>query len=344
MLTLHEFLIDGENAWVTANKNLPMDLSKYGGAYNGALVDSAVQEYNLKTGKLVRSWDALDHIPLSQSQATLPTNGFPWDAYHVNSIDISQPGKFLVSMRNTWSAYLVDAASGRIDWTLGGRNSSFKLGPGAHFEWQHDVRLRANSQVSMFDDHCCQQTGGGTYVNATGPSRALILNVNQQTRTATVAAQYGEHEGFETDYMGATREQANGNIFVGWGSSPYLSEFSHSGKVLLEGELPGSDLGYRATLSPWVGEPLTLPAGTALQTGSHTTVYASWNGATRLASWRVLAGPVGKLTAVASAPRSGFETSIALARSYPSIQLQALDSSGKVLGTSHAFTPEAPRS
>ncbi len=65
VLTLHEFLIDGENAWVTANKNIPMNLSRYGGAFNGALIDSAVQEYNLRTGKLVRSWDALDHIPLT---------------------------------------------------------------------------------------------------------------------------------------------------------------------------------------------------------------------------------------------------------------------------------------
>ena len=64
-LTLHELLIDGENAWVTANKNLAMDLSKYGGAYNGAMIDSAVQEYNLRTGRLLRTWDALDHIPLT---------------------------------------------------------------------------------------------------------------------------------------------------------------------------------------------------------------------------------------------------------------------------------------
>ena len=44
----------------------PEDLSRYGGAYNGALIDSAVQEYNLKTGKLLSSWDALDHIPLER--------------------------------------------------------------------------------------------------------------------------------------------------------------------------------------------------------------------------------------------------------------------------------------
>ena len=44
---------------MTANKNVPMNLSSYGGAYNGALIDSAVQEYDLRNGKLVRSWDAL---------------------------------------------------------------------------------------------------------------------------------------------------------------------------------------------------------------------------------------------------------------------------------------------
>ncbi len=142
VLTLHEFAISGEDAWVTANKNIPIDLSKYGGAYNGALVDSAVQEYNLRTGKLLRSWDALDHIPLSQSQASLPTNAFPWDAYHVNSVELTGNGTFLVSMRNTWAAYLVNIATGKTEWTLGGKRSSFRFGPGAAFQWQHDVRLQ----------------------------------------------------------------------------------------------------------------------------------------------------------------------------------------------------------
>ena len=89
-LTLHELQIRGDYAWVTANKTIPMNLTKYGGANNGALVDSAVQKYNLKTGKLVYSWDALDHIPLSDSYAPPPTNGFPWDAYHVNSISLER--------------------------------------------------------------------------------------------------------------------------------------------------------------------------------------------------------------------------------------------------------------
>jgi EmrB/QacA subfamily drug resistance transporter len=345
VLTLHEFTISGVDAWVTANKNIPMDLSKYGGAYNGALIDSAVQEYNLKTGKLLRSWDALDHIPLGESQASLPTNGFPWDAYHVNSIDLSANRTFLVSMRNTWSAYMVDIDSGKIEWTLGGKRSSFKFGPGAAFQWQHDVRLQGgrdtNLEVSLYDDHCCQLTGGGTYVSPTGPSRGLVLKLDQQANTATLAAQYGRNGGFTSDYMGDTQPLGNGNVFVGFGSEPYFSEYSRSGRLLFEGELPGPDLTYRATLEPWVGEPLSPPVGAARQADGKTTVYASWNGATQVVSWRVLAGSgsgAGRMTAVTTTVRSGFETAIGVPQSYNSFEVQALGAGGRVIGATRPFT------
>jgi len=338
VLTLHEIVIDGDKAWVTANKNLAKDLSGYGGAYNGALIDSAVQEYDLKTGKLLRNWDALDHIPLGESEASLPTNGFPWDAYHVNSIQLVGAGKFLVSMRNTWAAYLVDIATGKIEWTLGGKRSDFRFGPEAAFQWQHDVNMQPDGTVTVFDDHCCRQTGGGTSVHATGPSRGLILHLDQQARTVKLAGQYGERGGFESEYMGNTQVLAGGDVFVGWGSEPYLSEFDHSGKLLFEGELPGPNLSYRATFEPWVGEPLTPPAGAARQDGGKTFVYASWNGATRLASWRVLAGSgAGTLKPVTTHAKEGFETAIEVPQGYRSFELQALDAHGRGIGTSRQF-------
>jgi EmrB/QacA subfamily drug resistance transporter len=340
VLTLHELVISGEDAWVTANKNVAKDLSKYGGAYNGALIDSAVQEYNLKTGALLRTWDALDHIPLEDSYASVPTNGFPWDAYHVNSIALTGAGQFLVSMRNTWAAYLVDIATGKIEWTLGGKRSSFTFGKGADFQWQHDVTLGAGSTVNVFDDHCCQLTGGGTSVPATGPSRGLVLALNQSTKTATLAAQFPGGNQFETEYMGDTQPLPDGNTFIGWGSEPYLTEYSRSGQQLLQGRFPGPDLSYRSTLEPWVGLPLNPPAGAARAAGARSVVYASWNGATRVVSWRVLAGSTGKLTAVASAAKSGFETAIPLPRSYEIFKVQALNAGGRVIGTSRQFTSE----
>jgi hypothetical protein len=65
--------------------------------------------------------------------------------------------------------------------------------------------------------------------------------------------------------------------------------------------------------------------------------YVSWNGATRVASWRVLQGASpGALSPAAQAPRGGFETSVPLpgagAGSY--VQAQALDASGAVIGVS----------
>jgi EmrB/QacA subfamily drug resistance transporter len=339
VITLHELVIRGDDAWVTANKNLPMNLSRYGGAYNGALIDSAVQEYNIKTGQLLRSWDALGHIPLNDSYASLPTNGFPWDAYHVNAIDVPGDGTFVVSMRNTWGVYRVNIATGQIQWTLGGKHSSFRFGTGARFEWQHDaVVYRGSPLMTVFDDHCCQITGGGTYVSATGPSRGLILKLDPQAGTATFAGQYMHGSGFESEYMGNVEPLSNGNEFVGWGSQSYFSEYTPAGRLLLDGVLPTPDITYRATVEPWVGLPLDSPAGAARTHNGKTIVYASWNGATSVSSWRVLGGSGGSsLTAVAGTPRAGFETAIRIPAAHQVFRVQALDAGGRVIGTSREF-------
>jgi EmrB/QacA subfamily drug resistance transporter len=339
VLTLHALAISGDDAWVTADKNIPKNLSRYGGAYNGALIDSAVQEYNIKTGKLLRTWDALDHIPLGDSYASLPTNGFPWDAYHVNAVDLTGDGTFLVSMRNTWAAYMVNIDTGKIEWTLGGKHSSFKFGPGAAFQWQHDVALAPGSTVTMFDDHCCQLTGGGTSVPATGSSRGLVLRLDQSTHAATLVAQYSGGGKFESEYMGDTEALSNGNMFVGWGSEPHFSEYSRSGKLLFEGEFPTPDLTYRATLEQWVGLPLSPPVGVARQTDGKTTVYISWNGATQVVSWRVLAGPsTSRLAVVTTAAKSGFETAIPVPEGYKSFTVEALNVNGRMIGASRPFS------
>ena len=108
-----------------------------------------------------------------------------------------------------------------------------------------------------------------------------------------------------------------------------------SGKLLLEGQFPGNDLSYRSMVEPWVGLPLTSPAGAVRERDGRTTVYASWNGATRLVSWRVLAGSDSdRLSAIAHAAKTGFETAITVPSGYTRFEVQALDASGAVIGTS----------
>jgi EmrB/QacA subfamily drug resistance transporter len=337
VITLHELVVQGGDAWVTANKDMPMNLSRYGGASNGALDDSAVQEYSLATGKLLYSWDALDHIPLTQSKAQPPANGFPWDAYHVNSISLTSKG-FIASMRNTWAAYNVDRATGKVLWQLGGKSSTFTLPAGLSLEWQHDVKSEGGDLISIFDDDCCELTGGGTYLAPAGPSKGLVLKLDTKAGTASVVAQYSHGAKFDSAYMGDIQLQPNGNVFIGWGSQPVFSEYTKSGQLLLDASFPYPDQTYRATLANWVGLPLTKPAGAARRSGTGTTVYASWNGATQLSSWRVLAGPsASQLKPVKTTAKTGFETKATVPGHDKVLELQALNAKGKVIGTSADF-------
>ncbi len=339
VITLHEMVIRGGDAWVTANRDIPMNLSKYGGTADGVLDDSAVQEYDIATGKLVYSWDALTHIPLTASHAQPPANGFPWDAYHVNSISFSTSGDFLVSMRNTWAAYMVTAKTGAIEWELGGKNSSFQLPKDASFEWQHDVDLGPGPTVTLFDDDCCQITGAGTYLAPAGPSRGEILKVDAKTGKVALVTQYGQDQHLSTAYMGDMQVLPDGNVLVGWGSQPYLTEYTRSGKLVMEAEFPSPDLSYRATLASWVGLPEYPPSAAARHSSSGTTVYASWNGATEVASWRVTAGSTTEaMSVVATSTKTGFETEVAVKGSYRVFEVEALNSKGQVIGKSKAFS------
>jgi hypothetical protein len=119
-----------------------------------------------------------------------------------------------------------------------------------------------------------------------------------------------------------------------------MSLYDSSGKVLFDAVLPRPDLSYRATVEPWVGTPLYPPAGAARQQGGRTTVFASWNGATKVAGWRVLGGQSGgALGTIASAQKLGFETAIKVPAGYSTYKVQAVDPSNRVLGTSQAFKP-----
>jgi EmrB/QacA subfamily drug resistance transporter len=335
--TMHEMLIRGNDLWITANKNVPTNLSAAGGVSGGSIIDSAVQEYDLKTGKLLYTWDAAKHIPFDESHATPPSNGFPWDAYHINAIDVLNNGTMLVSMRNTWAAYLVNIKSGKVTWQLGGRNSSFKIPASAHFEWQHDVKMLNSDTVTMFDDHCCDISSANTYLPATGTSRGLRLHLDFSNHTVKVEQVYSHGSAFESEYMGNVQTLPNGQVFVGWGEVPYMSLFSKSGQLLYDAVFPDPNMSYRSYLGKWVGKPLTAPVAKAVTKNGKTTVYVSWNGATQVRSWKVVqAGTTN--TTVARTADKGFETAIPVSQVSGQLKVEALDASGKVLGTSNALS------
>jgi len=138
--------------------------------------------------------------------------------------------------------------------------------------------------------------------------------------------------------MGSVQPLANGDELVGWGSQPYISEYSATGHFVMDAVLPRPDLTYRARREAWVGEPLYPPAGAARRSAGGATVYASWNGDTAVRAFRVLGkGATGAFSPLATASKTGFETAIPVPAPSTSFEVQALDANGRVLARSAPF-------
>jgi hypothetical protein len=254
-------------------------------------------------------------------------------------------------MRNTWTAYLVDRTTNSVVWKLSGnpRNSTFALPTKAQFRWQHDVQLQSGNVVSLFDDACCgvKAIKNGTAVfdtQSASPMRGLVLRLDLTKHTGSFVSQYTRDSqyvsgrNFITAFLGSTQLLPGGNVVLGWGSQPWFSEVTNKGKLLLDAFWPGPDNNYRTYVQRWTATPFFPPSGAVRNNHGKATVYASWDGATQVASWRVLAGSSAKsLKAVASKTKTGFETTIPLTSSSKVYEVQALDARHHVLGTSKPF-------
>ena len=154
---------------------------------------------------------------------------------------------------------------------------------------------------------------------------------------ATLAREYTLPDGPFAVFQGNAQTLPGGNVFVGWGSEPFLSEFDGEGNLLFDARFPREVESYRAYRFPWKGLPRDRPAVAAAEAGpeGRVTLYVSWNGATQVATWEVLAGPGPQgLEPVGSVPRKGFETAISFTTEEPHVAARAKDRSGRVLGTS----------
>jgi hypothetical protein len=330
---LHEFQITPQGtALLDAYVPVKQNLTRFGGAANGTVLDCVIQELNIRTGRVLWEWHSLGHVPLSASyQPVGRSPSFWFDYFHLNSIQQLPDGNLLVSSRNTWAIYEISHATGQVLWRLGGKRSSFSMGPGTNFEWQHDARLHQNGLLSLFDD-------------ASSPpeeqqASAKLLRIDTRTMTARLVARYPHTPPLLPGLAGNAQLLANHNFFVGWGGSPDFSEYAPGGRQIFNGTFPTGVGSYRALRFPWSGHPRTRPSLAVGQSTNDTpVVYASWNGASQVAGWRVLGGPSpGNLHGLGPVHnRTGFETAMSVHARPKYLAVQALSSTQNVLGASSA--------
>ena len=328
---LHEIRLTPEGtAWIDVFDPIQMSLSSVHGPSSGVLTDSVVQEIDVKTGLVMWEWHTLGHIPLSESNNPVPSN-YPWDYAHLNSADPGSAGDVLVSVRNTWTLYDIDIHSGAVRWRLGGAHSSFKPGSGARFYWQHDAEFQPGGLISVFDN--------GSDPPKEKQSRGLLLRPDTAAHAVSVVKQLvNPTKTLLAESQGNALSLSDGNWLLGYGRLPNFTELDAAGHVLLDGTLGPDVQSFTTFLSPWRGRPTTPPSVLAKPNGAGTlAVSVSWNGATDVSTWRVLAGASpGALAPVASGPRTGFQTTIQASTTGRYVAVQALDESGAVIGASPA--------
>jgi hypothetical protein len=327
---LHEFQLTPQGtALIDIYSPVRANLAGVGGSSTGAALDCIVQEVDVRTGRVLWEWHALGHVPLRASYKPTPTGSQAYDFFHINSIQQLPGGNLLVSSRSDWAVYEISRRTGNVIWSLGGKHPSFRMGSGTNFEWQHDAHLNPDGTLTLFDDAGSPRTEP--------QSSGKTLRVNFKRMSVTLVHSFTHAPRLLAALAGSMQRLPNHNVFLAWGSEPVFSEYTPSGRLLLDGRFPYGVYSYRAYRFPWRGHPVTRPALVpAPASRGRTALYASWNGATGVAFWRVLAGsslpalrPLGRLER-----SSGFETRIMRSSRQPYWAVQALGAHRQVLGTS----------
>jgi hypothetical protein len=303
------------------------DLSFMGGPRRARVVDAVVQEIDIATGLVMFEWHSLGNIGLDEGLGPIPKGANPlYDYVHPNSATVANDGNLLISARETWAAYKLDRSTGRLMRRIGGKKSDLKMADAARYAWQHDIQEQRDGTLRVFDNQAAPKVRD--------ESRGLILSIDERRKTVTRKRAFvHKPDPLLAGTQGNVQLLSGGRLFVGWGSQGYFSEFTAGGTMIFDGRIARGQDTYRAYRFPWEGRPANAPAVAAEDGGR--SVYASYNGATALRSWEVLAGDApNALQPVATARRSGFETRIRLRAPARYVAVRAKDAAGQVLGTS----------
>ncbi|KUI56240.1 hypothetical protein VP1G_03652 [Cytospora mali] len=304
-IDLHEFRLTPDNtALITTYRPRFIDgLWVLDSCFEEVTVDSTFRD------KALFQWCATDHISLDENPRRKDlssthkgkTPDRAWDYVHLNSVDKSPSGDYLISARHLDCIMLHDA------------RFVSELGDGG-----------GTIIISLYNN----RNDGGSLGNH--PSSGLILKLNLESGTAKRVSEYGRvtapisesSDGKGEKYisangMGNLQTLPNGHVLTNFGQHGAVAEYPSEGgdpmfyANLLSSADPDSSSSsldwkannYRAFLYPfgpdgeseWIGQPTTPPD---LWTYARTpqtpqSFYVSWNGDTRTAQYRFWVSDVG---------------------------------------------------
>ncbi len=268
---------------------------------------------------------------------------------HMNSVEKDVDGNYLISSRHTCALYKISGKDGSIIWQLNGMKNQFAFeGFNNTFSFQHHARIRSQNETTTIISIMDNASSGVPVADpnmTSAYSAGLIMAVDNATMVVTLLWEYHLPSGGVISTSQGSVQPLNSlnssNVFIGWGAQPLISEFTEDGECIMLGQFGANNSladNYRAFKVDWVGNPDSTPAlwTFANSTGTPTTFYVSWNGATEIANWRLFGRVIGSnvSTVLGTAAKDSFETTFVADKYYDCGHAEALDRDGVVLGVS----------
>lgn len=293
------------------------------------------------------------------------------DWFHINSVEKDHLGNYLISARHACTIYYISGINGAVIWRLGGPNNDFKDvsgGKATDFTWQHHARWLDHdlTTMSLYDD----RSAGPLHIDNEPLSRGMIVVLDYEKKEVRLDRSYYATGNINSDREGSmqvlTDSPVPGNVMIGYGQEPAWSEFAANGTLLLDVRFGPLGLermsadNYRAMKVNWTAFPYWAPkiapgpkeswyynatdetfsiqlrdeSGHALD---NDTVYFSWNGATEIKSWAILASNATSNLTVADhffteIQRTGFEDHVFVGLNTKYVAAVAINGSDFVLG------------
>ena len=263
--------------------------ARHAGRHASPLLDAIVQQVDVRTGLVVWEWHALGHIPLvgvlrhARQQRVL--RRLP------PQLDPGAAGRPRAALgpRHVRALPRRPAPRGASLWTLGGKASDFRLGPGARFWFQHDARMLPGRP-----DQPLRRRGRAAAEGAVLARRSSWRSTTAGTARRSCAATAARRTP-RRRARAACRRARRQRVRRLRRRRRSSREFTRGGRLLFDAQLPDGDGSYRVLRVPWRATPRTRPALAVQRTGpGRVAVFASWNGATSVRRWQVLGGSRGR--------------------------------------------------
>ncbi|KAI5206990.1 hypothetical protein AUEXF2481DRAFT_90828 [Aureobasidium subglaciale EXF-2481] len=350
----HEYAITTDNtALLTSYDTVARDLSTLGVEGQGWIYDSLFREVDIETGEIIFEWRASDHFAVNDTYYPIDAAGrspeAPFDFFHINSVDKDINGDYIVSSRFMHSIACISARTGKLLWTLGGRNNDFEDlsdGYATDFAWQHHVSVQDDNRLSIFDNTRYRKWHEELLESNGEISRGLLVQLDTDNMTVELVQEYMNPGARGSPQQGSMQVLNSGNVLLGWGYHAGFTEYSSDGAVLCDIHINpamffpfGFVHSYRAfRAATWIGRPNTQPDIYL----DHEDGYAfvSWNGATEVTGWKLqtanaTSGDKIVFTDAVNTNKDGFETKIEMPDGdYGFLRIIAVDKAGNVLASS----------